>query len=239
MLEIKKALLNTGFVEDNQYLDEYVELVVNNLTTTKVKGVTQEHHIIPIFCYAPESINSTDRVGRYSYTAESNKRRRELLKLADMDPHNKRLHLNYSDHIKAHILLTKCGKTYNFILSNANSSLLMLNFLKVAVNHQVVSDLDSDSNIQKAYNYYITCIKTKPKDNPEYYKKTLKNLKRGGADRKVRCIETGIVYNTIKEAEDANGLTRHRLNQILTGRRKQIPGMTFEYLGGDNSWLML
>jgi hypothetical protein len=229
MLEIKRALLATGLVEDNQYLDEYVELVINNLDTPKTKGATQEHHIIPVFCYATDDTNI--RVGKFS--SESNKRRRELLKLANADSTNKRLQLNFSDHIKAHILLTKCGKSYPFILNNANACVLMLNLARKAVDDNIVQDLSSDENIQKAYSY-VSATKTKPTDNEEYYQKSINNLKRGGAERKVRCIETGTVYDSIKDAEDANNLTRYRLNQILTGRRKQIPGLTFEYIGGDS-----
>lgn len=228
MLEIKKTLLDTGFFEDNEYLDAYVELIINNLDKAKIKGVTQEHHIIPIFCYAAED---DTRVGRYS--AESNKRRRELLKIANADATNKRVQLAFSDHVKAHILLTKCGKSYGFILNNANACILMLNLVRKAVDQQAVANLDSDENIQKAYSY-ISATKVKPKDNPDYYQKSTANLRRGGADKKVRCIETGVIYNSLKEAEEANNLTRYRLNQILTGRRKQIPGMTFEYVGGAN-----
>ena len=228
MLEIKRALLATELIEDNQYLDEYVELIVNNLDTSKTRGVTQEHHIIPIFCY--DTNDSNIRVGKFS--SGSNKRRRELLKIANADQNNKRVQLSFSDHIKAHILLTKCGKSYNFILNNANACVLMLNLVRKAVDNSIVPDLSSDENIQKAYSY-ISAVKTKPTDNTEYYQKSISNLKRGGAERKVKCIETGVIYNSLKEAEDANNLTRYRLNQILTGRRKQIPGMTFEYIGGD------
>jgi hypothetical protein len=225
MLEIKKILLNTGFFEDNQYLDEYVELIVNNLTTVRATGTTQEHHIIPIFCYSTDDIAT--RVGGY-HTSAASRRRRDLTKLANADSNNKRVHLKFSDHLKAHILLTKCGKSYGFILQNANACTLMLNLIRKAVDQNVVPDLNSDDNIQKAYNYIID-IRRKPKDDPEFYQKVVKNLKRGGADKKVKCLETGVVYNSLKEAEDANNLTRYRLNQILTGRRKQIPGMTFEY----------
>lgn len=223
MLKLKEDLLSTGFFLDNQYLDEYVELVLNNLDTIKVIGVTQEHHVIPVFCYSAD---------KYSIT--TNKHRREAVKNANADSINKRIQLTYADHLKAHILMTKCGKSYNFILSNANSGILMLNLVRKAIEHNVVTDLDSDDNIQKAYSY-INSIKTKPKDNKDYYQKSVSNLRRGGNDRKVRCIETGIVYNSIKDAEDANNLTRYRLNQILTGRRKQIQGMTFEYADGDLS----
>lgn len=229
MLEIKRALLATELIEDNQYLDEYVELIVNNLDTSKTRCTTQEHHIIPIFCYNTE--DSAVRVGGY-HTSEASKRRRDLTRLANTDPNNRRVHLKFSDHLKAHILLAKCGKSYSFILQNANACMLMLNLVRKALDHNIVSDLNSDANIQKAYNYAMD-TKRKPKDDQEFYQKAVKNLRRGGAERKVRCLETGVVYDSIKEAEDANNLTRYRLNQILTGRRKQIPGMTFEYIGGD------
>ncbi len=225
MLKIKKILLNTDFFEDNQYLDEYIELIVNNLNTVKAIGITQEHHIIPIFCYSTD--DASMRIGGY-HTSEAGKRRRELVKLANADPNNKRVHLKFSDHLKAHILLVKCGKSYSFILQNANACTLMLNLVRKAVDQKVVLDLNSDDNIQKAYKYVIE-TKRNPKNDVELYQKALKNLRRGGADKKVRCIETNVVYNSLKEAEEVNHLTRYRLNQILTGRRKQIPGMTFEY----------
>lgn len=222
MLKLKEDLLATGFFLNNNYLDEYVALILNNLNTAKSAGVTQEHHIIPIFCYSAE--NAQHR----KYSAESNKRRRELLRLANADPVNKRIQLSYADHVKAHMLMTKCGKSYYFTLNNANTCILMLNLIHIALDHNIVTDLESDSNIQKAY-VYFNSIKAKSRDSLEYYQTSVNNLKRSGVNRKVRCVETGIVYSSIKEAEDANDLARHRLNQILTGRRKQIQGMTFEY----------
>lgn len=228
MLKLKKLLLDTNLVIDNQYLDEYVELIINNFDSKKIKNVTQEHHSIPVFCY------TLDRINNYSNTTTiPAERRKEALKIANADPNNKRVHLTYSDHVKAHALLARCGGTYKVILSNANACILMLNLLHVAVDHNIVSDLNSDENIQTAYEYWASSIKPRPdpKDNPEYYKTVLNNLKcsRGITNKKIRCIETGVIYNSLREAEDLNGLTRHRLNQILTGRRKQIPGMTFEY----------
>ena len=227
MLSFKKTLLETGYFEDNQYLYEYIELILENVNTKKIKGITQEHHLIPVFCYS--TLDPTIRVGRF-YNSNDNKRRRELLKAADVDPNNKKVHLKFSDHVKAHVLLAKCGKSYNFIIQNANACMLMLNLVRKAIDHSIVSDLETSENIQTAYEYVMS-IKRKPtEDNPEYREKVMSNLRRGGSDKKVRCIETSVVYNSLKEAEDANGLSRHRLNQILTGRRKQIPGMTFEYV---------
>ena len=225
MLFIKELLLKTDLVIDNQYLDEYVELMLNNLDTTKEKGVTQEHHMIPVSAYLPKDLSKTIR-----HTRGASSRDKDAVKTANADPNNKRVHLSYADHIKAHLLLTRCGKSYNFILENINACVLLLNILNPAIENQIVSDLDTTDNILAAY-LYVQSIRPNPKDNPKQYQVIKNNFSLGtlAVQRKVRCLETGIIYSTIKEAEDANGLTRYRLNQILTGRRKQIPGMTFEY----------
>ena len=219
MLKLKKLLLDTGFVEDNQYLDEYVELIINNYDTAKMKNITQEHHSIPVFCYFSNNPELTSAA-----------KRKEAVKIADRDSNNKRVHLVYSDHIKAHLLLMRCGKSYNFILSNANACMLMLDLIQAAVSEGIVANLETDENIQKAYEYWIA-TKVKPSDRTDYYKAVQANLAMGtpSTKRKVICVETGVVYNSIKEAEAANNLTKNRLNQVLTGRRKQTPGMTFEY----------
>lgn len=38
MLKLKEDLLATGFFLNNNYLDEYVELILNNLNTAKSVG---------------------------------------------------------------------------------------------------------------------------------------------------------------------------------------------------------
>lgn len=224
MLKLKKLLLDTNLVVDNQYLDEYVELIINNYDTIKIKNITQEHHSIPVFCYFPadSDLNSAAK-------------RKEFVKIANNDSNNKRVHLTYSDHVKAHLLLMRCGKTYSFILSNANASMLMLDLIRPAISEGIVPDLETDENIQTAYEYWIA-TKIKPSDRTDYYKAVQANLALGtpATRRKVICIETGVIYDSIKEAEVANNLTKNRLNQVLTGRRKQTPGMTFEYYNETN-----
>ena len=59
MLKLKKLLLDTDLVINNQYLDEYVELIINNYDSVKIKNTTQIHHSIPVFCYAADDINSS------------------------------------------------------------------------------------------------------------------------------------------------------------------------------------
>ena len=223
MLKLKRLLLDTGLVVDNQYLDEYVELIINNYDSIKIKNNTQMHHSIPVFCYAEDfELTSADK-------------RKEATKIANADINNKRVHLSYSEHIKAHILLAKCGNTYKFILNNANACTLMLDLIRAALNDGIVSDLESDENIQKAYEYCML-KKVKPTDRQNYYEVVKTNLSLGtpSTKRKVICVETGVIYESIKEAELANNLTKNRLNQVLTGRRKQTPGMTFKYYCENN-----
>jgi hypothetical protein len=223
MLKLKQLLLNTGRVIDNQYLDEYIELILNNINTTEEKNITQKHHCIPVFCYLEEEVNIPH---------DTNKRRKLATKLADSDSNNYQINLKYSDHIKAHLLLSRCGKTYKFILSNIKACLLMLRLIHIAVTDNVVSDLDSEQNIQTAYSYLNTLRSDKFHNNSERTKAlTAAGLLGAKAtSKKVKCVDTGVVYDSLRAAEIANGLTKHRLNQILTGRRKQIPGMTFEYV---------
>lgn len=226
MLKMKQILLNTDLVIDNQYLDEYVELVLNNLDSVKIKGTTQEHHAIPVSSYLPKDDISS--ITKHKKGASS--RNKEFVKIANADPNNKRIHLNYADHIRAHLLLTRCGKSYDFILENINACMLMLSLLSPAIENQIVTDLESDSNILAAYSYVLE-TRPNPKDDSVHYQAIKNNFSLGtlAVKRKVRCIETGVIYDSIREAEIANNLTKNRLNQVLTGRRKQTPGLTFEY----------
>lgn len=45
--ELKEKLLNTNYFIDNDYLDKYCELIVNNLKTEKIINETERHHILP------------------------------------------------------------------------------------------------------------------------------------------------------------------------------------------------
>lgn len=216
MLKIKEVLLTYDFI-DNQYLDEYIELILNNYGTSLKKGCTQKHHVIPVSCYFKDSFDFTSH-------------RKAALQLANKDPNNYQVNLDYATHLKAHYLLCRCSHNIIQIISNAKACELMLRILQPAVDSGIVSDLKTPENQQAAYEY-IRSITLQPSGSFKpregvYYKST---KSKRSTTRKVRCIETDIVYNSIKEAEIANGLAKSRLNSILAGYRKQIPGMTFEY----------
>ena len=91
--EIKLKLLSSNLVVDNEYLDKYVTLIENNLTTKRKKFVTQRHHIIPRYYYKLNNLpldNSKDNI----------------------------VNLPYKYHFLAHLYLSKCSITEEFAYNN-------------------------------------------------------------------------------------------------------------------------
>lgn len=216
MLKLKEELLKYDFI-DCQYLDDYVELMLNNYGTILRKGSTQKHHVIPVSCYFKDAF-------------EFSSHRKEALQLASNDPYNYTVNLSYCDHIKAHYLLCRSSSNIIQIISNAKACELMLRTLQPAVDNGIVFDIATPGAQQTAYEYIrsITPASTGSfKSREGEYSSPVK--KRHKANTKIRCVETGVVYDSMRAAELANGLAKSRLNSILTGHRKQIPGMTFEY----------
>lgn len=216
MLKLKETLLNYGF-KDNEYLDEYVELILNSYGIPLKKGSTQKHHVIPVSCY-----NTT--------ISDSGKQRAALLRAANADPNNYKVNLRYSDHIKAHFLLCQCSPNIIQKIHNTTAYTLMLSTLLPAVAAGVVHDLETPEEQQLAYEF----IRSNTLPSTSSFKKQEgaqlpPPKKRHKANTKIRCVETGIIYDSMRAAEIANGLAKSRLNSILSGHRKQIPGMTFEY----------
>lgn len=82
--ELKRNLLNIGLVVDNNYLDKYCSLIVNNEFTLKEKYKTQCHHIIP----------------RYYF---------KLNKLKLDNSQNNLVNLSHVDHFWAHYYLALCS----------------------------------------------------------------------------------------------------------------------------------
>lgn len=88
---IKKLLLSYGYL-DNIYLDKYLDIMFNNISTKKDIG-TQSHHIIPVINY---------------WKSSEPYNRQIALKFAKQDTNNKEINLLYADHLLAHAYLTLC-----------------------------------------------------------------------------------------------------------------------------------
>lgn len=86
---LKDYLLSLGFFLDNEYLDEYLQLMEKPFVLSEY---TELHHIIPVSCYTDDY--SVDR-----YLAATK---------ALEDKHNKLVKLSFQDHFYAHWLLFNC-----------------------------------------------------------------------------------------------------------------------------------
>ena len=81
---LKQHLIDISLCRDNEYLDKYVKLILNNEHTVKQKFRTHLHHIVPRFYYKDrnEPIDNTK---------------------------DNLVMLLYSDHVLAHYYLAMCG----------------------------------------------------------------------------------------------------------------------------------
>ena len=70
---------------DQEYMNKYSQLIIDNINTESKKGKTQRHHIVPQFCYVDRQLP------------------------IDNSPSNQ-VNLLYQDHILAHYYLAMAGK---------------------------------------------------------------------------------------------------------------------------------
>ena len=92
-MNLKEALLSFDGVIDNEYLDQYIELV-NSTISFSDADYAERHHVIPVAFYK-EKYNC-------------NSRPEAEFDFANKDTQNKLVLLRYRDHCLAHWLLTKC-----------------------------------------------------------------------------------------------------------------------------------
>ena len=84
-IDIKKKILATNYFIDNEFLDKYIELILNNKLAKRIKYRVSKHHIIPVSYY-------------------------NLCKLPTNNDISNCVLLYNEDHVLAHYYLTKCTK---------------------------------------------------------------------------------------------------------------------------------
>lgn len=116
MEDLKQKLLDTGVINDNEYLDLYINLIYDNKSTKKQKGKTQMHHIIPRYYYnmiGKEVDNSSDNL----------------------------VNLLYKYHLLAHYYLSLCAKG-KFRYAMELSMILLRNTHKDGIDNSFIDSLD-------------------------------------------------------------------------------------------------
>ena len=89
---LKETLLETGHILNNEYLEKYLKLILDNLHTEYVKAKTQKHHVLPqsLFRLLSEDLQK------------------------EISIKDSLIILIYKDHILAHFYLMKCAATKAF-----------------------------------------------------------------------------------------------------------------------------
>ena len=93
-MNLKEALLSFDGVIDNEYLDQYIELVSNTYSFSE-KDYTEKHHVIPALFYQDRK---TDNMSVWQFRHS----------IVEADQRNSIVLLLFKDHCKAHWLLYKC-----------------------------------------------------------------------------------------------------------------------------------
>ncbi len=128
-MKLKEKLLNLGIVINNNYLDQYCELINLNLDTAKQKCKTNKHHIIPR-CYFKENNLPVD------------------------DSAENTVHLTYADHFLAHYYLSLCSigkfKYYNELAISYIQSKYNITIEAVLQNPEEYQQLREDLALKKS-----------------------------------------------------------------------------------------
>ena len=93
-MNLKEVLLSFDGVVDNEYLDQYVELV-NNTFSFSENDYTEKHHVIPALFYQDRK---TGNMSVWQFRQS----------IVEADQRNSIVLLLFKDHCKAHWLLYKC-----------------------------------------------------------------------------------------------------------------------------------
>lgn len=149
MEELKEKLLNTGMINDNEYLDLYVSLIYNNRFTKSQKNKTQIHHIIPRCYYklvGQEIDNSDDNL----------------------------VVLLYKDHVLAHYYLSLCseGKLH---YDMAYAMILIRNLHQDEIDDDFINSLDKH---QELYEENMKLLGEKARDRFTGIKQTEEHIQK-------------------------------------------------------------
>ena len=136
ILNLKTWLLQHDLVEENDYLEKYLNLLQLNLNTKVEKYVTQAHHAIPVVYYKQTSALKQDNRNRRKYEA-----------MAAADENNFIVNLKYSDHLLAHCYLALCAKPDWFKFANAN----MITVVSKHTNLEAFAKTEDLEAYQEAY----------------------------------------------------------------------------------------
>jgi hypothetical protein len=139
--QIKQDLLNTGYFEDNEYLDKYCDIVMSRYGLPSIKFKTSRHHIIQVAIYKKWGITDSFIIDNPSNIT----------------------HILYKDHILAHKYLCLCSIDGDIKLANEVAFFNMINNKKKFKTELTEEDLNK---CQELYEDYCVRQSNKLKERP-------------------------------------------------------------------------
>lgn len=85
------------------------------------------------------------------------------------------------------------------------------------------------SNLEWCTHKYNMCYGTCQKRARETQRKTFPQINRKDCSKPVECIETGKVFESIREAERALNISHITISKVCRGLRKTTGGLTFKF----------
>lgn len=184
-MTLKDRLLETDVFEDNEYLDKYCELILNNLFTIRKTYKTQRHHIIPKSYYNWKKL--------------------------PIDNSSKNLvNLLYKDHVVAHCYLVLCSKNKTILAKNRLAISWVLKSFKFESEAELLKNLDI---VQKAYEFSKNSYRyLNIKRSDSFKKKVSEGMKRYRKTANLSEIQKKIVASNRKTYE--NGFKKQGLSMF-------------------------
>lgn len=63
-----------------------------------------------------------------------------------------------------------------------------------------------------------------------HHKNIYHSIDKMGGPKKIKCIETGVIYKSITEAANDTGIERRGINRVVVGKGKTAGGYHWEYV---------
>lgn len=221
ILNLKAWLLQHNLVEENCYLENYLNLLLLNLDTKAEKFITQAHHAIPVVYYKQTSGLKWNTRSRHKYEA-----------LAKEDRNNFIVNLKYSDHLLAHCYLALCSKPDWFKFANANMITVVSNYTNLE-DFLILEKLDA---YQKTYE--LNCSLKLGKTLSEEHKRKIATSHNRTAEYSQKIAEANSrrIWTAESRAKLSNSIKNNeKIIQSRFGRPSSTKGKV--WMSNDNTSL--
>ena len=136
------------------------------------------------------------------------------------------IHHKNRNYIFHQIMLYKNGKKNHFLVSR----LVWTSFNDNIPNGYDVDHIDNNPENNRLDNLQLLTrsenLKKRFIDNPDF----IGNIEKINPKKKIRCLNNGVIYESIREAARQLNLYTQNISNVLKGRRKTTGGYRFEYI---------